>query len=253
MGKQSLFKKNVLDIKDNKSWLHNVYVVYFIFIIALGDLYYLMVSQSWFYMTLFILVGFLTSFFSKNMVVILCIALTITNVLKMALTGVREGFEESDKLAEEASPVTTATTEAPSATTGAPSAKKTKQPTYTNPPSKQPFTTGSDDETTPTATTGAPSATTGAPSVTKGASTSTKEASTKGASTATTSATVTTAPVQGFTDGVYTTEGDMEYKKAYNEKEIITNQEKIMKNLNKYKPLLETINSITKNIAVFKS
>ena len=44
MGKQSLFKKNVLDIKDNKSWLHNVYVLYFIFIIALGDLYYLMVS-----------------------------------------------------------------------------------------------------------------------------------------------------------------------------------------------------------------
>jgi len=241
MGKQSLFKKNVLDIKDNKSWLHNVYVLYFIFIIALGDLYYLMVSHSWFYMTLFILIGFLTSFFSKNMVVILCIALTITNVLKMALTGVREGFEESDKMTEEASEVTTATTDAPSATTGAPSAKKNKQPTYTNPPSKQPFTTGSDDETTPTATTGAPSATTGAPSATKGAS------------TATTSATETTAPVQGFTDGVYTTEGDMEYKKAYNEKEIITNQEKIMKKMNKYKPLLETINSITKNIAVFKS
>jgi len=240
MAKQSLFKKNVLDIKDNKSWLHNVYVLYFIFIIALGNFYYLMASNSWFYMTLFVLIGFLTSFFSKNMVVILCITVAFTNVLKTAITGTREGFEteDEDPLKPKKDNITedmttdddtedsseTKKTTAPATKTTAPATKTTAPATST----KQAFTEFNKAiaKNDPSATT--PSATT--PSATKSADT-----------------------VQGFTDGVYTTEEDMEYKKAYKEAEIITNQEKIMKSLNKYKPLLETINGITKNIAVFKS
>lgn len=236
MGKQSLFKKNVLDIKDNKSWLHNVYVLYFIFIIALGDLYYLMASHSWFYMTLFVLIGFLTSFFSKNMVVILCIAIAFTNILKTALVNSREGFHEgiTDPVDEDAVSVTKTTT-SPAATVGASSSTSTTSPSAT----KATATTGP-AAIKATATTGPAS----------------KATDTTGPATATTAPATkvgaTTAETAGFTDGVYTTEEDMEYKNAYNQAEIVTNQEKIMKNLNKYKPLLETINSITKNIAVFK-
>jgi len=232
MGKQSLFKKNVLDIKDNKSWLHNVYVLYFIFIIALGDLYYLMASHSWFYMTLFVLIGFLTSFFSKNMVVILCIAIAFTNILKTALVNSREGFHEgiTDPVDQDAESITKTTT-SPAATVGASSSTSTTGPSAT----KATATTGP-AAIKATATTG--------PAAIKATATT--------GPAVTTTAPATTAETAGFTDGVYTTEEDMEYKNAYNQAEIVTNQEKIMKNLNKYKPLLETINSITKNIAVFK-
>jgi len=44
--------------------------------------------------SIFILVGFITSFFSKNMIVILCIALTITNILQFGDKAALEGFGE---------------------------------------------------------------------------------------------------------------------------------------------------------------
>lgn len=62
--------------------LHNVYVLYFILLVALADLFYLVSSANYVYSAIFILTGFITSFFSKNMMVILCIALVVTNVLK---------------------------------------------------------------------------------------------------------------------------------------------------------------------------
>ena len=44
------------------------------------------------------LVGFLTSFFSKNMIVILCVALIMTNLLKKGMKQVGdEGFEENEE------------------------------------------------------------------------------------------------------------------------------------------------------------
>ena len=48
------------------------------------------------YAIVFLLVGFLTSFFSKNMIVILCISIVVTNILKYG-TKIRmnEGFENA--------------------------------------------------------------------------------------------------------------------------------------------------------------
>ena len=45
------------------------------------------------FVTVFVLIGFITSFFSKNMLVILCIALVATNILKHGSRAGMEGLE----------------------------------------------------------------------------------------------------------------------------------------------------------------
>ena len=47
---------------------------------------------------IFVLVGFMTTFFSKNMIVVLCIALVVTHILKFGIrTVISEGFEEEEE------------------------------------------------------------------------------------------------------------------------------------------------------------
>jgi hypothetical protein len=102
-GVQNMLKgaKHQLTHSRYDGVLHNRFVLYFIFIIAMGNLFYLTMSQDIVYVATFILVGFLTSFFSKNMMVILFIATAITNILKYGTQiRVSEGFE-SDKKEED--------------------------------------------------------------------------------------------------------------------------------------------------------
>jgi len=89
-------KARVSSVKPN-NLLHSRSLLYFIFVIALGNLFYLFTLQDLTSVIVFMLVGFLTSFFSKNMMVILFIAIAITNILKYG-TGIRvsEGFETDD-------------------------------------------------------------------------------------------------------------------------------------------------------------
>lgn len=91
---KNLKNTRILDAKNNVI-IHNRFVLYFIFFIALADLYYLTMAGDFFSVAVFILIGFLTSFFSKNMMIIFFIALTVTNILKYG-TKIRhsEGFEE---------------------------------------------------------------------------------------------------------------------------------------------------------------
>ena len=57
-------------------------------------MFYLVSSSNYMFASIFIITGFLTSFFSKNMIVILTIALAVSAIMKYG-TGVRhEGFEE---------------------------------------------------------------------------------------------------------------------------------------------------------------
>lgn len=85
--------------------LHNCYVMYFVLFLAIADLLVLTVSKEYFFILIFILVGYLTSFFSKNMMVIMVVAIVATNVLRSG-SGVRlsEGLknaEEEEKRLEE--------------------------------------------------------------------------------------------------------------------------------------------------------
>jgi len=84
------------------SLLYNRWVLYAMFVIALVNLYLLAMSGDYKYVAVFILVGFLASFFSKNMMVILFIAVAITNVLKVGMSAGRmEGMKDKEGSSED--------------------------------------------------------------------------------------------------------------------------------------------------------
>jgi len=79
--------------KTGNAILHNKYLLYLIFAAACINLFYFASINDGASITIFFLVGFTTSFFSKNMIVILCIALAITHILKK---GNYEGLENME-------------------------------------------------------------------------------------------------------------------------------------------------------------
>lgn len=87
-------KNSWLDRNSNfRSILKNKTVLYLVFVGALFNLYMFVSYQDWMFSAIFILVGYLTSFFSKNMIVILCVSIAITNILKYGTkVRVRDGF-----------------------------------------------------------------------------------------------------------------------------------------------------------------
>lgn len=80
--------------KKNNSLIHNRFILYFVLIISLADLFYLSVERDFISILSFILIGFLFSFFTKNMLIILFLALTLTNILKFGGGVTSEGFTE---------------------------------------------------------------------------------------------------------------------------------------------------------------
>jgi len=78
-------------------FLNNIFILYFIFIIAVGNLFYLLLENNVMFITIFILIGLLTSFFNKNMIVILTTTVAFTNILKYGI-GIRhtEGLENDE-------------------------------------------------------------------------------------------------------------------------------------------------------------
>ena len=85
-----------------KSLLKNKNFLYFVFFIAIVNTFgYLMMRQTEAVM-LFALVGFLTTFFTKNMVIVLLAAIIVTNVYAGSILGIRikegmEGKEHDDE------------------------------------------------------------------------------------------------------------------------------------------------------------
>jgi hypothetical protein len=73
--------------------LHNKILLYSVFIFSLLNLFVLANTGDYTYIAVFILIGFITTFFSKNMLVVLLLSLILTNVLKYGST-LNEGFEE---------------------------------------------------------------------------------------------------------------------------------------------------------------
>ena len=90
--------KSLLNINYNLNpILHNRIILYFISILALFDMFYFLNSNDVLSFSILILVGFLTSFFSKNMIVILVIALCVTHILKYGTSSyISEGFENDN-------------------------------------------------------------------------------------------------------------------------------------------------------------
>ena len=72
----------IVSKKNSNSILHNRVLLYALLILALLDLFYLANSRDFTSVTIFILIGLLTSFFCKNMIVILFVSICITHILK---------------------------------------------------------------------------------------------------------------------------------------------------------------------------
>jgi hypothetical protein len=85
--------KNIHVGKDAAKLLHNKYVLYGVAGVSFVNLLLLLIAGDIFHAVVFLLLGFLTSFFSKNMVVILAIALAATNLMKFGLDYAKEGME----------------------------------------------------------------------------------------------------------------------------------------------------------------
>ena len=93
---QSKLSKNVSNITTSNGMLHNKILLYVVFIFSLLNLFVLANTGDYIHVAIFILIGFLTSFFSKNMLVILLLSVILTNILKYG-SSLNEGFEEGAK------------------------------------------------------------------------------------------------------------------------------------------------------------
>lgn len=82
------------------SLLHNQFVLYGVFIIAVGNLFHFVFSNDLMSVGIFIATGLLTSFFSKNMVVIMILSMVVANIYRVGY-GKPEGFENSDEAEKE--------------------------------------------------------------------------------------------------------------------------------------------------------
>jgi hypothetical protein len=89
-----------MDKKNLSKILENKYVLYFVFILAIINLFGYMVTGNFNSIVFFVLVAFLTRFFSKNMIIILTIPLILTSVLMVGKT-VKENFENASKSLDE--------------------------------------------------------------------------------------------------------------------------------------------------------
>lgn len=88
--------KNIMDnIQSKKSILYNKYVLYVIFFICIYDLLQMLLIQNYSAIGAFLFTGIFTSFFSKNMIVILFISLIVSFVLRNPpeLPPTKESFD----------------------------------------------------------------------------------------------------------------------------------------------------------------
>ncbi len=88
--------KKLLGLGNMNAILHNRTFLYIVFAFSLLNLYVFTVNREFVFITFFILFGFLTSFFSKNMVVILLLSAVLTNTIKYG-SNLYEGLENEDE------------------------------------------------------------------------------------------------------------------------------------------------------------
>lgn len=72
----------LLSPRDN-AIIHNKYILFILSVIAFGNIYYLGLNGDYIYVLVIIFIAFLIQFFSKNMIVILFLSISLTNMLKM--------------------------------------------------------------------------------------------------------------------------------------------------------------------------
>ena len=81
-------------------FLTNKWILYLVLFSAIFDLFYFYQKGDMYALTIFFIIGFLVSFFSKNMVVILILAIALTHLIRYG-KNLSEGFKDGDDDEEE--------------------------------------------------------------------------------------------------------------------------------------------------------
>jgi hypothetical protein len=76
--------------------LYNKWVLYFIFIVGIYDVVHFYQRGNILAVAIFVIVGFLTSFFSKNMIVVIVSAIAVSHIVAYG-NKMTEGFEEEEE------------------------------------------------------------------------------------------------------------------------------------------------------------
>ncbi len=90
-------------LKSGNNILHNRFILYFILMISILNIIGFTTSGNFISPVIFVLVGFLTTFFSKNMLVVLMVPLLITNILNYGNTNM-EGMDNEEDTKEKEPP-----------------------------------------------------------------------------------------------------------------------------------------------------
>lgn len=93
----SNLKKSFTKLQANNKLLTNQYILYMMVVIAVFDIFNSAINQDATSVILLFLIGFLTSFFSKNMIVVIFIAVVLSNALKMLKRTNVEGMKDKKK------------------------------------------------------------------------------------------------------------------------------------------------------------
>jgi len=80
--------------------LYNKWVLYFIFVVGIYDIIHFYQRGNTMAVAIFFIVGFLTSFFSKNMIVVIVSAIAVSHIVAYG-NKMSEGFEEEKEEIEE--------------------------------------------------------------------------------------------------------------------------------------------------------
>jgi len=80
---------------DGSGFLYNKALLYFIFAISFGNFMLEMIAGNSYFIIVYLLIGFLTTFFNKNMIVVLLMSTIFANILKYGAQSV-EGFDGED-------------------------------------------------------------------------------------------------------------------------------------------------------------
>jgi hypothetical protein len=91
---KTFFKTRDLE-KMSNALLHNKIVLYLIFILTIANLFSMVFVRDLSSVAVFIASGLLTSFFSKNMVVIMVVSMVVANIFRIG--NGRDGFETKKK------------------------------------------------------------------------------------------------------------------------------------------------------------
>ena len=81
---------------DGSGLLHNKSILYLIFAISFGNFMLELIGGDFYFVVIYLIIGFLTTFFNKNMIVVLLMSTIFANILKYGNKST-EGFEASDE------------------------------------------------------------------------------------------------------------------------------------------------------------